>query len=287
MNSLTLSSLALLFGGVLQAQVFQFNGITGVNSSTDDSIDGWSIADQYGGSNYSGYAGEMSLIFANDGDVPGGLGVPRGTFVGDVGGSYADKLGLVVFCTDPNTGFRESGSPADVFTFEAHSLASAESRYLAEGVSGYRSGGLRRAAYLIENFYDEAHAAGDLAAAALQAAIWEVLTDSDPSLSMDDGNYFLRNNSLQSVLNLRSNQMVALTDAWFADAVADGWGGAGYDPANRVAFWLDPTNIHLNQTVISLNPDPMSLSLVPEPSSGLMMMIGGVMLAMRRRRLQD
>ncbi|MEM9235907.1 MAG: PEP-CTERM sorting domain-containing protein [Verrucomicrobiota bacterium] len=284
MNSLLQTAFALGFGGLACAQGFQFNGITGVNSATDDSIGGWTIADQYLGSNFSGYAGEMSLIFANDGDVPSGIGVPRGTFVGDAGGAYAGDLGLVVFCIDINTGFRESASPAETFSYEAHTFASAESRYLAEGVTGYRSGGLLRAAYLIENFYDAAHAGGDLGAAALQAAIWEVLTDGDPSLAPGDDNYFLRNNSPQSVLNLRTDQMVALTDTWFADAVANNWGGAGYDPGNRVAFWLDPTNVNLNQSVISLNPDTMSLSLVPEPGSALLVMIGGVLSLMRRRR---
>jgi hypothetical protein len=278
--------LLLLTCSAVQAQMFQFNGLSGVNTDTNDSLDGWTIADRYGGTSYSGYAGEMALLFSNDGDVSSGLGVPRGTFVGNATGSYAGKLGLVVFCTDSNTGFRESSHVGELFSYEAHSLASAESRYLAEGVGGYRSGGLRRAAYMIENYYDAAHSAGDLAAAALQAAIWEVLTDDVPSLSPDEGNYFLRNNTLQSVLNLRMNQMIALTDTWFADAVADGWGGPGYDPGSRVAFWLDPTNIHLNQTVISLNPDAMSLTLIPEPSSGLLMMFGGLMTAMRRRRVK-
>jgi len=286
MNFLRLLILMLSFGGVSFAQMFQFNGVSGVNSSTDGALDGWSVGDRYGGTSYNGYVGELALIFANDGDVPSGLGVPRGTFVGDVGGSYAGKLGLVVFCTDSNTGFRNSSSPANVFSYEAHTLASAESRYLAEGVSGYRSGGLRRAAYLIENYYDAAHAAGDLAAAALQSAIWEVLTDESPSLSPEDGNYFVRENTGQAVLNLRASQMIALTDTWFTDAVADGWGGPGYDPGSRVAFWLDPTNIHLNQTVISLNPDAMSLTLIPEPSSGILVILGGLMLAGRRRRVK-
>jgi hypothetical protein len=265
--------------------MFQFNGLSGVNSSTQGALDGWSIADQLGGRPYSGYAGEMALIFANESDVPDGLGVPRGTFLGDSSGSYADDLGLVVYCIDLNTEFKNSVNPSDVFLYEAHTLESAESRYLAEGVNGYRSGGLKRAAYLIENYYDSAHAAGDLAAASLQAAIWEVLTDTVPSLVPDDGDYSLRNDTIDSVLNLRSNQMVALTNAWFAAADAAKWGGADYDPGNRVAFWLDPSSVHVNQSVISINPDPEAFELVPEPSSGLLVMLGGLVSAFRRRRV--
>lgn len=285
MKSLLSPFFALCLGGAAGAQVFQFNGLSGVNPAVDDSIDGWTIADQFDGGDLSAYAGELSLIFANDEDVPSGLGVPRGTFVGDADGAYAGKLGLVVFCTDINTGFRTSANPDDVFAYEAHSLAAAESRYLAEGVTDYYSGGLRRAAYLIENYYDVAHDGDDLGAAALQAAIWEVLTDETPSLAPGADTYFLRNDTSQGTLNDRTNQMVALTDTWFADAVANDWGGSSYDPGDRVAFWLDPTNINLNQSVISLNPDSENLTLVPEPGSSMLVMIGGVLSLLRRRRL--
>ncbi|MGB6222034.1 PEP-CTERM sorting domain-containing protein [Haloferula sp.] len=285
MKFIFLLPLALLLSGVAYGQRFEFNSVSGVNSATDDSIDGWSISDTFLGQEFNGYSGELALIFANDEDVPGGIGTPRGTFRGDTGGAYAGKLGLVVFCTDPNTEFKSSSSPSVKFTYEAHSLSSAERRYLTEGVSGYRAGGLLRAAYLIETFYDQAHAAGDLQAASLQSAIWEVLTDGTPSLAPGQGNYFLRNDTGLGVIDLRSDEMIAETNSWFAAAIADDWGGAGYDPGNRVAFWLDPTNVNLNQSVISLNPDTNSLILVPEPSSALLVMLGGVMLAGRRRRL--
>lgn len=275
---------SLLFGVVAQGQVFQFNSRSGVNSDTDGSLDGWTIADRLGGVDYSGYAGELSLIFANEDDLPTGLGVPRGTFLGDAEGAYADRLGLVVFCTDPNTGFLDSSSPAESFAYRPLALAAAESRYLSEGVAGYIAGGLKRAAYLIETFFDGAHAAGDREAAALQAAVWEVLTDSTPNLATGAGNYFLRNDTSQSILNLRSDEMIALTNSWFASAAADEWGGPDYDPGSRVVFWLDPTNVHLNQTVMSLNPDAATFSLVPEPSSGLLAMLGVFVGLTRRRR---
>lgn len=285
MKSIFLLMLTLLMSGVGYGQRFEFNSVSGVNSATDDSIDGWSISDSFLGDEFSGYSGELALIFANDEDVPGGIGTPRGTFRGDTGAAYAGRLGLVVFCADPSTEFRSSSSPSVKFTYEAHSLASAERRYLTEGVSGYRAGGLLRAAYLIENFYDQAHAAGDAQAASLQSAIWEVLTDTTPSLSPGEGNYFLRNDTGLAVIDLRSDEMIAVTNSWFAAAIADDWGGPSYDPGNRVAFWLDPTNVNLNQSVISLNPDTDALILVPEPSSALLVMLGGLMLVGRRRRI--
>lgn len=274
----------LLVSASVHGQTFQFNSISGVNSATDDAIDGWAVSDEFLGSPFQGYAGELSLIFANPEDVPGGIGTPRGTFRGDLGGAYSDQLGLVVFCIDPNIQFPNSANPSQSFTYAAHGLEAAEGRYLSEGVAGYRAGGLLRAAYMIETFYDQAHAGGDLEAAALQAAIWEVLTDGTPDLSLGQGNYFLRDNTGSSGSNLRSQQMISLTNSWFANAVAANWGGAGYDPGNRVAFWLDPSNIQANQSVISLNPDPASMALVPEPGSGLLVMVGGLMLSSRRRR---
>jgi len=265
-------------------QTFNFNGVSGVNSSTDGSIDGWTLADHYGGSDYSGYVGELSLIFSNQNDVAGGIGVPRGTFLGDVDGSYAGDLGLVVFCLDSETGFGSSSSPSQTFQYQAYNAGAAESRYLAEGVNGYRVGGLLRAAYLIENFYDVAHGGGDLEASALQAAIWEVLTDATPDLSTGSGNYYVRDTTGSGLLDQRSSDVISLTAQWFAAAEAASWGGPGYDPGDRVAFWLDPEDVLQNQSVIALNPDAMSVTLVPEPGSALLVVLGAGGLLARRRR---
>lgn len=266
------------------AQTYQFNGISGINSATDGSIDGWTVADQFGSNQYSGYVGELALIFANQNDVPGGIGVPRGTFLGDAGDTYAGDLGLVVFCIDSETAFGNSGSPAQTFTYEAYAWGAAENRYLSEGVSSYQLDGLLRAAYLLETYYDEAHDGGDLGASALQAAIWEVLADASPDLSTGSGMYFVRNNTGSTTLNQRSNDIISLTSGWFAAAEAAGWGGPDYDPEGRVAFWLDPDNVTFNQSVISLVPTGMDVILVPEPGSALLLLLGGVVTLLRRRR---
>ncbi len=174
------------------AQTYEFNAAVGSSLTVNGALDGTTVADHYWGSDYSGYVGELALVFANQGELPGDIGVPRGTFLGDSGDTYAGSLGLVVFCLDSETTFNTSSNASQTYTYEAYAWQAAETRFMSEGVDGYNAGGLLKAAYLIEQYYDIAHDGGDLGAAALQSAIWEVVTDAVPSVADGDGNYYVR-----------------------------------------------------------------------------------------------
>jgi hypothetical protein len=228
------------------------------------------------------------ILMPTDPNLLGGLAPNApGLVVADAGGTYSGVRGIVGFCIDSETSFQTSSSNADVKTYVAHSYTAANSRYngvnngSGNGVPFYRDGGLLRAAYLMDKFYESAHAAGETEAAALQAAIWEVLYDANPDVETGNGNYYVRNNTSNSGTNAVSNSIIAITDTWFATANADNWGGSGYDPTGRVLFWLDPTDTDFNQSIITLNP----WQSVPEPSVSLTLCIGfGLGLLSRRRK---
>lgn len=277
-----ISGLALMgLAGRLEAVVLEFHSFTGLSASVDGSLDGTTVADQYGGNQYTSYVGSLGLVFADQSLVDEILGTPTGTIRGDAGGAQTGALGLMGFCIDSETSFGVTGGGNESFFYEPMSWELAEARYLSEGVGGYLVDGLRKAAYLLESYFAAAAGGGDLEAAAMQAAIWEVLTDADPNLNDGRGNYFLRSNTGDAVLNQRSGEIAALTSQWFAEAEAAGWGGAGYDPLDRVLFWLDPKSTSLNQSVITLNPN--LLAAVPEPTVPVLL-LGGLGLAWRRRR---
>lgn len=259
----------------------------GGDANVDESLNGWIVPDQFGLSQYSGYVGHLGVIFQDQAAFAAVVGTPRGSFRGDSSGSYAGQLGLVAFCIDSETSFLGTSNQAPQ-NYTAHQAYNAEARYLGEGVSGYGTGGLLRAAYLLETFYDDAMAAGDLGAAALQSSIWEVLTDSTPDLALGVGNYFLRNNTGDATLNGRADQMITLTNTWFSTAVANNWGGSSYDPGDRVVFWLDPNATSANQSIITLNPisNGSPIIAVPEPSSALIM-LSALGLLFRRGRVSQ
>jgi len=264
--------------------IHEFKSVAGNQSTVDGSLNGWTVSDHYGTSDHNGFVGDLGLIFDNQDEVASVAGTPVGTFRGDVGELYDGLLGVHAFCTDSETSFVGSGADT-VQSYQAHNLASAEQRFLDENVAGYMSGGLKRAAYLLETYYaSEVALGGDLESATMQSLIWEVLTDSSPDLSTGTGNYYLRNNTGNTMRDSRANSMIDLGNSWLADAVSNDWGGASYDPGNRVIFWQDPTALTLNQSVISLNVPELGIVIVPEPSSVLMFLMGGAMLFRRQRR---
>lgn len=271
--------------GNVRGQSYTFEAVSGYLTSANGALDGWTVADHYSGNNYQGYVGQMGLVFADQGSVPSGIGTPGGTFQGDAGDLYSGELGLVVFCIDSETPFQQVGTQ-QAQIYQAHDLATAEARYLNEGVAGYLAGGLKRAAYLMDQHYADAVAAGDLGSAALQSAIWEVLTDLTPNLSTGSGNYYVRNNTSNATYNDRANQMVALTNSWFSAANSANWGGESWTPASKVVFWIDPDQAGLRQSVISLNPAELNLTVVPEPSAAMLCVAGMAMGCGRRRRAE-
>lgn len=262
--------------------VVEFKSVAGNQSTSNGALDGWTVADQFGSSQYSGFVGDLGLIYADQSTVSGVSGTPLGTFRGDSDGIYNGQLGLHVFCTDSETGFVGSGADT-IQNYQPHTLAAAEARYLSEGVSGYTAGGLKRAAYLMKNFLVNTVSGSDLESATMQALIWEVLTDANPNLSPNQGNYFLRNNTSNSTLNSRSNQMISLANQWIAAAQSNNWGGPDYDADGDIVIWMDEDNHSFNQSVISFNYDWSPVTPVPEPSSALMALLGAVFVLRRKR----
>lgn len=212
-----------------------------------------------------------------------------GLIEGDADGAYSGVRGIVGFCIDSETGFRNSSSRTDFNSYVPLDYTEANSRYnginngSGNGVAFYRDGGLLRAAYLMDKFFESAHAGGDTRAAALQTAIWEVLYDGNASVDTGDGNYYVRNNTGDSGTDNISNNIIGITDGWFAQAEADNWGGPGYDPTDRVIFWLDPTDTDNNQSIITLNPFEGPVP-VPESGSAFLLAVGAMALVLKRDR---
>lgn len=265
----------------VSAQV-DFWSISGQSVEVTAVVDGYDVADRLGSNDYNGYVGEL-VIAPTDPSLLGGLPASTlGIIETSSGGAYDSVRGLVGFCIDSETGFQTSSGLLDSKSYMALNYEEANSRYIEDGVSQYRPGSLLRAAYLIDRFYEEVHAGGDLEAAALQTAIWEVMYDATPNVGTGIGNYYVRNNTRNGTLNARSNEIIAQTTLWFNEAEADNWGGAGYDPSNRVIFWVDPNNANNNQSIITLNPGN-SITTVPEMDTVVLSVIGIPLLLIRRR----
>lgn len=284
-----MASLGLFLGvPALHAQV-QFWTASGNSSDVNGALDGRTVADRLGANSYNGYVGEM-ILMPSDPNYLGGLAPDApGIVVADSGGAYSGVRGIVGFCIDSETAFQVSSGALDIKNYVPYDYAAANSRYngvnngSGNGVPSYRDGGLLRAAYLIDKFYESAHAAGDNEAAALQAAIWEVLYDANPSVATGNGNYFVRNNTGNFATNAVSNSIIAIANTWISTANADNWGGSGYDPTGRVIFWLDPTDTDNNQSIITLNPF-QGVVPIPEPGTPIAVAFGAAVLLLRRHR---
>lgn len=271
-----------------QAQV-EFWTLSGNAGDVNGAADGYNVRDRLNSNNYSGYVGEMVLM-PTDSNFLGSLAVDApGLIEADSNGNYSGVRGIVGFCIDSETGFNTSSTNMDFNSYVPLDYTAANNRYnginngSGNGVAFYRDGGLLRAAYLMDKFYDSAHAAGNAQAAALQTAIWEVLYDANPSVDTGDGAYYVRNNTGSGTANGRSNDIIGITDTWFGAADADNWGGASYDPTDRVIFWLDPTDTDNNQSIITLNPFEGPVP-VPEVETSIALVFGISVLLFSRRR---
>lgn len=283
MKLLSLVSSLFLAGAIpVLAQTYSFNTVTAVSSAADGALDGWVVPDHLRGNSYTSNIGQMGLIFADQSPLAGITGTPNGTFRGDSGGSLSNRLGLFAFCIDSESPFTATGA-SSTRTLDAYTVAEAESRYVGE-VSFYLPGALKRAAYLLETFGQTAHNGGNVEAAAMQAAIWESLYDSTVSVTEGNGNYYIRTNVSDSTQRSQAIATRDLANSWLGTAAANNWGGSSYDPANRVLVWMDPTNANAFQSVITMNPLPMSITPIPEPGSAALLMTIGGLLAFRRRR---
>ena len=278
-------------GGVLgisclQAAPVSFYGQSGNHSALNGALDGVDVADQLGLSPYDGFIGQLALIPADPTLLSYVTAGTAGMITADGGGAFSDLRGLAGFCIDSETTFLTSSGTgfSQLHGYEAHNFSSADSRYLSDGVNFYLAGGLKKAAYLLETFYGDAHGGGDEEAAALQAAIWDVLYDSSHGVGLNDGNYYLRTNAGNRSARNTANAVANQANDWLDAAAAANWGGTGYDPANRVIFWLDPEDTQLNQSIITLNPGNWQTVAVPEPGAPAMLAGGlGFLLLLRRR----
>lgn len=281
-TSLHLAIAIVVVSAPVLGQTYGFDTVSGRTTATQNALDGWVVADQVGSNRYQGYVGELGLMFNDAGIDPGGL--PPGTFRGDSGGEYEGYLGLTAFCIDADVSLNGVGA-GDTQIFQAYHLTGAEGRIAAEAGTIYQPGSLARVAYLLDIFYGAAAGLGDLGAATMQAAIWEVLEDPNPNLAFGSGGYFLRNNTGDATVNDRADQMIALADQWFLAAEAAGWGGAGYSPVNSVVFWIDPESVEENQSLVSFLPAELDLEVTPAPEPGASSLVAvGLCLVARRRR---
>lgn len=275
----------ILGASCLDATPVSFWSQSGSNSSVNEALDGMTVADQLGLNPYNGYIGEMVLMPTDLNTLAALAADTAGIVTADNGGTFSGKRGLAAFCIDSETSFKTSASLAQTYSYEAFTFSAANSRYLDENVPYYNSNGLKRAAYLLENNYSAAHAGGNTQAAALQAAIWEVLYDADPSVTLGSGEYYIRTNTGNSSAKARAVEVRDQANAWLEAASAAQWGGDSYDPAKRVMFWLDPTAVNLDQSVITLNPGS-SFQAIPEPRSEILIAGALGMTLLFRRRLR-
>ena len=275
---------SLVGASCLHAAPINYWSQAGNHSTVNGALDGATVADQLGLNSYNGFIGELVVMPTDASRLSGVASGTSGMVTADSDGIFSGKRGLAGYCIDSATSFNVSTSLGETYTYESYSYVAANARYLSENVAYYNDGGLKRAAYLMETFYATAHTGGDLEAAALQAAIWEVLYDGTPSVTLNSGDYFIRTNTGNNAARNLAAQVRNQANTWLGSAAAAGWGGASYDPGNNVLFWLNPTALNINQSIITLNPTGSAITAVPEPRSWVVIAAGVGMLGLVRRR---
>lgn len=122
-----------------------------------------------------------------------------------------------------------------------------------------------KAAWLLNNYASAIHAAGnDIAAAALQVAIWEAITDN--ALDLTGGSFILRTTGEYTGVAV-ATQIFNTASGYLADL-------SKADYHNSVAIWLDAT------LATGGGQDQIA---TPEPSSLLLLGVAGLFI--RRRKL--
>lgn len=263
---------------------YDFLPVSGGNSAANAALDGFRIYDTFRGSAGQAYAGEMGLVFA-DQSAYTGTQTPANTFRADADGPLPDQLGLWGYCVDITSPWRDNTTQSR--QFRATTIADADLLYRQQGVTGYLAGGLHRAAYLVDSYSATVKDQDQYAAAALQAAIWEVLYDANPSVTEGAGNYFVRNHLGTSQLSNDMTHVQTLANGYLSTAAANQWGAGSFDPANRVVVWM-PTDLQASsfQSLLTVNPQELPVQYggpIPEPGTLALALLSPVLLFRRRR----
>ena len=262
--------------------IYSFYPVSGGNSSVNAALDGITVYDSFNGHQGHAFAGEMGLVFADQAAYTGAQ-TPANTFRADADGALPNYLGLWGYCVDFNSPWKDSSSQSR--QFRATTVSEADRIYSQQGVTGYLSGGLYRAAYLIDSFSSLVNSQGDIEATALQTAIWEVLYDSQPDVTT--GNYFVRNQLSNTTLANQMTQVRDTANGYLAAAAAENWGTDSFDPDSRAVVWMT-TDLQTSafQSLLTVNPQGMPVQYgdpVPEASSLLLGMLAPLALIRRRR----
>lgn len=262
--------------------IYSFYPVSGGNSSVNAALDGITVYDSFNGHQGHAFAGEMGLVFADQGTYTGSQ-TPANTFRADSDGALPNYLGLWGFCVDFNSPWKDSSSQSRLF--RATTISEADRIYSQQGVTGYLSGGLYRAAYLIDSFSSWVNSQGDIEATALQTAIWEVLYDAQPDVTQ--GSYYVRNQLSNTTLANQMTQVRNTANGYLAAAASENWGVGSFDPDNRVVVWMT-TDLQTSafQSLLTVNPPGMPVEYgdpVPEPSALLFGMLAPLALIRRRR----
>lgn len=265
--------------------IYGFLPVSGGNPAVDAALDGITVYDSFRGEQSHAYAGEMGLVFADQGAYTGSQ-TPANTFRTDTEGPLSNQLGLWGYCVDWSSPWKDSTTQSRLF--RATTVAEADQIYQAQGVAGYSAGGLFRAAYLIDSYASYVNTQNHIAAAALQAAIWEVLYDANPSVSQGQGTYFLRNQLPNSDLAATMSEVLNLANGYLSAAESENWGYGSFDANNRVVVWMT-TDLQTSsfQSLLTVNPQGLPVQYgdpVPEPGSALLALLAAPLALFRCTR---